>query len=336
VCFSTLEALKRNGAFAMSTLHISLFGKFCARRDEQILEGFDARKVQELFCYLLLHRDHSLSREVLASVLWPETTTALSKKSLRQALWQLQSALGSQGALASDRILVVDPEWIQLNAQADLWLDVAALEYASNVTQNIPGAELDSQKALMLQQVVQLYQGPLLEGWYNDWCILERERLQTLYLAMLDKLMEYYEARRDYETGLLYGMRILYNDRARERTHRRLMRLHYLNGDRAAALRQFEQCAITLEEELGARPSKGTMALYKQILADRLVVPEQAPASAEISHELSELLQPGVLDRLLQLQVVLADLQNQLGQSIQVVEEALASNSHGAQIKPAD
>lgn len=320
----------------MSTLNISLFGKFCVKRDGQVLEGFDARKVQELFCYLLLHRDHSLSREMLASVLWPETTTALSKKNLRQALWQLQSALGSQGALTSDRILVVDPEWIQLNAQADLWLDVAVFEYASNVTQNIPGAELDSQKALLLQQAVQLYQGPLLEGWYNDWCILECERLQTLYLGMLDKLMGYCEARRDYETGLLYGMRILYNDRARERTHRRVMRLHYLNGDRAAALRQFEQCSIALEEELGARPSKGTVGLYEQILADHLVVPEQAPVPAEISHELSELLQPGVLDRLLQLQAALADLQNQLGQSIQVVEKALASSSNGVQIKPAD
>ncbi len=79
----------------MSALRICLFGKFCVRRNEQVLDGFDARKVQELFCYLLLHRDHSLPRETLASLLWPDTTTAQSKKNLRQALWQLQSALGS-------------------------------------------------------------------------------------------------------------------------------------------------------------------------------------------------------------------------------------------------
>ena len=89
----------------MSTLKICLFGKFYVRRNEQVLDGFDARKVQELFCYLLLHRDHSLSRETLASILWSETTTAQSKKNLRQALWQLQSALGSQNEPANDRIL---------------------------------------------------------------------------------------------------------------------------------------------------------------------------------------------------------------------------------------
>lgn len=320
----------------MSTLHISLFGKFCARRDGQILEGFDARKVQELFCYLLLHRDHALSRETLASMLWPETTTALSKKSLRQTLWQLQSALAPQDETSHERILLVEPDWIQLNPEADLWLDVAVLEHAFELVQKIPGKELDTQHAQMLQNVVQLYRGPLLEGWYQDWCLYERERLQSMYLTLLDKLMGYCEARRDYETGLLYGMRILCYDRARERTHRRLMRLHYLNGDRASALRQYEQCSATLEEELNVSPSKGTVAIYQQILADQLDERDPVLTSMEPSLEISEFLLPGILNRLLQLQASLSDLQNQLGQSIQVVEEALASYSNSilAQAQP--
>ena len=97
----------------MSTLSIQLFGKFCVRRNDQVLEGFDARKVQELFCYLLLHRNHSLPRETLAGLLWPDTTTIQSKKNLRQALWQLQSALGSQTEPINDRVLLVEPEWVQ-------------------------------------------------------------------------------------------------------------------------------------------------------------------------------------------------------------------------------
>jgi DNA-binding SARP family transcriptional activator len=249
----------------MPTLRICLFGKFCVRRNEQVLDGFDARKVQELFCYLLLQRDRSLPRETLASILWPETTTAQSKKNLRQALWQLQSALHSQNESAIDRILLVEPDWVQLNSEADFWLDVVVFEQAFNSVQKIPGQELDSSKAQLLQDTVQLYQGPLLEGWYQDWCLLERERLQSMYLALLDKLMSYCEVHHDYETGLLYGMRIMCYDRARERTHRRMMRLYYLLGDRAEALRQYERCAAALEEELGIHPSKSTTAIYRQI-----------------------------------------------------------------------
>jgi DNA-binding SARP family transcriptional activator len=257
----------------MSTLRICLFGKFCVRRNEQVLDGFDARKVQELFCYLLLHRDHSLPRETLASILWPETTTAQSKKNLRQALWQLQSALGSQNERLDDRILLVEPDWVQLNSQANYWLDVAVFEQTFNLIQKIPGQELDSSTAQLLLDIVRLYQGPLLEGWYQDWCLLERERLQSMYLTMLDKLMSYCEVRQDYETGLLYGMRIMCYDRARERTHRRMMRLYYYLGDRAEALRQYERCAAALEEELGISPSKSTQALYRQIQADQLDEP---------------------------------------------------------------
>jgi DNA-binding SARP family transcriptional activator len=318
----------------MPTLSVYLFGKFCVRRDEQVLDGFDARKVQELFCYLLLHRDHSLPRETLASILWPDTTTVQSKKSLRQALWQLQSALGSHNESVSDRVLLVEPEWIRLNSEADFWLDIAVLENAFQLVQKVPGHELDTQQAQILQDAVQLYQGPLLEGWYQDWCLYERERLQSMYLAMLDKLMGYCEVRRDYETGLLYGMRIMCYDRARERTHRRLMRLHYLNGDRSAALRQFEQCAAALEEELNVSASKGTVALHEQILADQLEEPRPILAPAEISLEISEFLLPGILNRLLQLQAALSDLQTQVGQSIQVVEQALASYSLPVQAQP--
>ena len=318
----------------MPTLRVYLFGKFCVRRDEQVLDGFDARKVQELFCYLLLHRDHSLPRETLASILWPDTTTVQSKKSLRQALWQLQSALGSHNESVSDRVLLVEPEWIRLNSEADFWLDIAVLENAFQLVQKVPGHELDTQQAQILQDAVQLYQGPLLEGWYQDWCLYERERLQSMYLAMLDKLMGYCEVRRDYETGLLYGMRIMCYDRARERTHRRLMRLHYLNGDRSAALRQFEQCAAALEEELNVSASKGTVALHEQILADQLEEPRPILAPAEISLEISEFLLPGILNRLLQLQAALSDLQTQVGQSIQVVEQALASYSLPVQAQP--
>lgn len=318
----------------MLTLNIYLFGKFSVQRDGRELDGLDARKVQELFCYLLLHRDHALSRETLASLLWPETTTTLSKKNLRQALWQLQSGLGSQNELVSDRTLIVESEWIRLNPEAELWLDVAVLENAFQLVQKIPGHDLDNQKAQILHDAVQLYQGPLLEGWYQDWCIYERERLQSMYLAMLDKLMGYCEVRRDYETGLLYGMRIMCYDRARERTHRRLMRLHYLNGDRASALRQFEQCASALDEELNANPSKGTVELYERILADQLDELKSVCSSTEISSEISEYILPGILSRLIQLQASLSDLQTQVGQSIKVVEEALTSYALMAQGHP--
>lgn len=314
----------------MSKISIQLFGRFCVRRDEQVLAGLEAHKIQELFCYLLLHGHHSLSRESLASLLWPDTTTAQSKKKLRQMLWHLQSALGSQTEAVQDHILLVEPDQVQLNSQADLWLDVRAFEQAYNLVQSIAGQESDAQRVRALQNAVQLYQGPLLEGCYSDWCLYERERFQNMYLAMLEKLISYCEVHHDYDAGILYGMRIISCDWARERTYRRLMRLHYLNGDRAAALRQYEKCVAALDKELGVKPSKRTIALYKQILTEQLVEPEPTftPSETQPASELSTSPLIEALGYLTQLQECLADLQNQVQQSIQKVKHTLNNNSN--------
>ncbi len=316
----------------MPRLRIQLFGPFCVQRDEQIVAGFEAHKLQELLGYLLLHRHQPLSREALASLLWPDTTTAQSKKKLRQTLWHLQSTLGSRNESVHDRLLLAEADRIQINPEADYWLDVAAFEKTFELIQSIAGQQLDTQKAEALQYAVQLYQGPLLEGCYEDWCLYKREDLQSRYLAMLDKLMSYCEVHRDYSAGILYGMRIISCNKVREHTHRRLMRLYYLSGDRAAALRQYEQCAAGLEEELCVKPSKRTLALYKQILTEQIAEPEPpfTPPVAQPALECSTSSLIEALEHLTQLQEFLVDLQSQVQQSIQKVEQALNINSNSS------
>src|SRR4030095_16367938 len=128
----------------MAALRITLFGKLCLwGGDGQLLVGFDARKIQELVCYLLLHRDHPYPREVLASLLWSDCSTEQSKKYLRQTLWQLQNAIERQGDLINGRLLRVEPDWVTLDSQADLWLDVAVFEQAFPPVQNTQGRDLD-------------------------------------------------------------------------------------------------------------------------------------------------------------------------------------------------
>ncbi|HYO90651.1 MAG TPA: bacterial transcriptional activator domain-containing protein, partial [Pyrinomonadaceae bacterium] len=184
--------------------------------------------------------------------------------------------------------------------------------------------ELDDDSARMMREAVSLYQGDLLDGWYQDWCLYKREQLQNIYLTMLDKLMDYCEAHHQYEEGLDYGARILRYDRASERTHRRLMRLQYLAEDRTAALRQYERCVAALKEELGVRPAKRTVLLYEQISADHLDEALQPTAENGFAAAPATML-PEVLGRLRQLQEALADMQRQVRQSIQSTELALKS-----------
>ncbi|MEZ4768525.1 MAG: BTAD domain-containing putative transcriptional regulator [Caldilineales bacterium] len=252
----------------MNAVQVVLFGKFHIRFNGAELTGMEGRKTQELLAYLLVYRSRAHAREVLAETLWGESERTQTRKYLRQALWQVQSALEPCAGDGGQEPLVADPEWVQFNPVSPVWLDVAQFEDAYARTQGVAGAALDDPAVEAMSDAVKLYTGDLLEGCYQDWCIFERERLQNMYLAMLDKLIDWCQVREEYEVGLGYGEQILRYDRARERTHRRMMRLYYLAGDRTSALRQYEQLVRTLREELNVRPSRRSMRLVEQIRAD--------------------------------------------------------------------
>lgn len=314
----------------MDLLRITLFRKFGVRYNEQVLGGCDGGKMQELFCYLLLNRDRPHAREVLSSLLWRENcTTAQAKKYLRHTLWQIHTFLKSISGLDTNCLLVIEPEWIQLHSTAGLWLDVSVFEETYGAVKGVWGCHLTEKDMQALDQAVRLYEGNLLENWYQDWCMFERERLFQIYLILLDKIIDYCEEHQRFEDGLIYGQRVLYYDRARERTHRQMMRLYYAAGHRTGALRQYERCAAALKEELDIAPSDSTTKLYEEIRGHPPSQPslliEGNPAPPELDD---------VLQSLHQLQTDLAHMQHRVGQVAKSAASALrdtASSFQGQQ-----
>ncbi len=306
----------------MNALRIGLFGKFDVCCNGEPIEGLEGRKVQELLAFLLLQRSRAHSREYLAEMLWGQRAPAQSRKYLRQTLWQVHSALAAHGQDAGNESpLLVDDEWVSFNQRCELWLDVAVFEAAYDHAQGIAGSDLDGERAGGLRQAVQLYSGDLLQGCYEDWCLFERERLQNMYLGMLDKLVVFCEVNGEYEEGLAFGSQVLRVDRARERTHRQMMRLYCLARNRTDALRQYERCVEALREELDVMPSRRTLDLVERIRAGSLegVAPGVLPTNGASPDRTL----PDVLTRLQQLQMLLSDMQQELQQNIDAVETAL-------------
>jgi DNA-binding SARP family transcriptional activator len=220
---------------------------------------------------------------------------------------------------------------VQLSPDATLWLDVGEFERACAAAQGQQGAQLEPALADQLRAAVELYRGDLLEGWYQDWCLYERERLESMYLSALDKLMAFCETSGEFEAGLSYGARALRHDRARERTHRQLMRIYYLAGDRAEALRQYQRCVAALSADLDTRPSKPTVDLYQQILADQLNVPAAGPSLAAAGPATTF---PTLLGHLKQLIQTLASLQLQIHDKVQILEQALIDHNQDENANP--
>jgi DNA-binding SARP family transcriptional activator len=315
------------GSAIVYEFNVRLFGKFSVQRNDCEIESFPSAKAKELFCYLLLHRDRSHSREVLASLLSGDCATSQSKKYFRQTLWQLQQALHGHAPRHSDRLLRVDDESLRLDSQPSLWLDTAVFEQAFVPVRGVAGEQVSEKQARALQDAVSLYKGDLLEGYYQDWCLFQRERLQNIYTAMLDKLMGYCEVHRKFEVGIAHGELLLRQDQARERTYYRLIRLHYLAGDRAGALRQFQRCETALQKELGVLPSRRTLELYNRVRTDKLETDSHAPGQVSESSA-REISKSRFLSRLRAIRSLVLKVQHRLDREIREMDRAHSANSH--------
>jgi len=249
----------------MLALRVQLLGRFDIVCGGQATAALNNRSARELFCYLALHRDHPQRRETLAELFWKDATPAQARKNLRQAIWQIQCILRPLAGGADTGFLEVDPEWIQLNSSEQWQVDVARFESALQRCHGIPGAALDDTCRRHLEEAVDLYRGDLLEGWYQDWCVLERERFQNILLDVLEKLVCACATHHESERGLAHARRMLGYDPAREQVYRHLMHLYVIAGNRTQAIREYQRCERMLMQELGIKPSRQTVAMYEAI-----------------------------------------------------------------------
>jgi DNA-binding SARP family transcriptional activator len=305
-------------------LRIQLFGKLAVVRNGCALEPPQSAKAKELLCYMLLHRDQPHSREVVSNLFWGDRTTLQSKKYFRQTLWQLQQALHAWSA-GHQVELHADGDSLRLNTNPHSCLDTAAFEEAFNAAKGVAGENVGDEQARHLRDAVSLYRGDLLEGWYQDWCLFHRERLQNMYLAILEKLISYCEVREDFESGQAFGELLLRQDEARERSYYRLIHLRFLAADRAGALRLFHRCEAALKRELGVVPSKRTIELYNRVRADEIeATPGKTQAEARPADGLGI---ARVMPRLLRLRSLLARVQRRIQHDLHELDEALAADS---------
>src|SRR5690349_9537182 len=155
-------------------LQIRLLGQFDVRLDgKRVL--IPSRAGQSLLSYLVLTAGTPHRREKLAGVLWPDFADDSARKNLRHELWRIRKALSVQQSTPIDYLLA-EEFTIAFNRETGYWLDAAQMER--------PELDLGS-----LISNLSLYQGELLPGFYEDWIVLERERIRAIFDTKMEQLL---------------------------------------------------------------------------------------------------------------------------------------------------
>jgi predicted ATPase/DNA-binding SARP family transcriptional activator len=232
-------------------LEVRLLGKFDVRRGGKSI-ALPSRPTQSLFAYLILSAGTAHRREKLAGLLWPDSLEETARDNLRHALWRVRKALQSA---SSARFLRADDLTIGFEPSSEYWFDAAALE------------RLDEKaSADELITVLSEYQGELLPGFYDEWVVLEREHLNSIFEHKMARLMSLLQGEKRWLDILDWGERWIKLGQKPEPAYRALMYAHAAKGDMSKVATTFERCVKSLKE-IGVEPSDQTKELYGRLKA---------------------------------------------------------------------
>ena len=262
----------------MGKQHLFLFGM-----PHLVEEGrrvnIERRRGLALLAYLALARQPH-SRDLLAALFWPENDTASARAGLRRELHNLKKAL-------PENLIDTSGEHAGLAQNAQLWVDVhefeSLLERVKEHGHNLDPLAPDEaclQCLPRLEAAVALYKADFMAGFslsdsagFDEWQFFQGEKLRALLAQALQRLSTWHVGQGNYPPAIDHARRWLALDNLHELAHRALMRLYYASGQRAAALRQYQECQRLLEEQLGVDPEAETAELYQAIQSRQLARP---------------------------------------------------------------
>ena len=242
-----------------------LFGRFQIERKSKPIQ-LPTRKTEVLLAYLIMNPGKH-AREKIAALFWGDSSDTEARNSLRNSLAVINKNLGPN-------LLLTDRQIVEINPEYPLWVD--ALEFESQTTKYL--ADLNQE----INQVnLDLYQADLLSDFYDDWIFPVREHYRSLLFELLLQMTQEMRSRSEYKRAVEFAHKVLAFDSANERAHQHLMFCYMAQGDRSAALRQYENCQGALMDELGVDPATATTALYEWI---KQVSTDVKPFSAQITN----------------------------------------------------
>ena len=178
------------------------------------------------------------ARTAIAGQLWPDVPEARAHGSLRSVLWRLHKVAPGLITVSCGTLSLAD----------DVRVDVRELtEWARRAMD--PCAPTDG---LMADGLLPC---DLLPGWYDDWVLLERERLRQLRMHALEALAEKYAAAARYGDAVQAAYAAVRAEPLRESAHRTVVRVHLAEGNVAEAVRAYESFQAMLADEIGAAPT---------------------------------------------------------------------------------
>jgi DNA-binding SARP family transcriptional activator len=189
-----------------------------------------------------------VERSCAAGTLWPIGGELRAAGNLRSALWRLRRA-------GID--LIVADKW-SLMLSDEVVVDLRIMEeWAARL---IAGTATRDDLEVMQWHMDAL---DLLPGWYDDWALMERERVRQRLLHALEALCRALIDRGRYAEAVDVAMTAVSADPLRETAQCLLIEVHLAERNWREARRAFDFYREVLRAELGVEPGRPLLRLLQ-------------------------------------------------------------------------
>lgn len=210
------------------------------------------------------HR-RAVSRDELAQELWGDEAPPAWPKALSAIVSKIRGVLASVGLPASTlenafgcyQLLLPGDAFVDIEAAAD------ALHQAETSLRD--GDAVAAYAAAHVAAYI--LRRPFLPGEDTPWVASRRAELTALDARASAVAARVCREVGEYEAAIQHAEHAVTTDPFREAGWQELMLSHLGTGSPAAALRVYERCSKVLAEELGAKPSPSTEAVFREALA---------------------------------------------------------------------
>jgi DNA-binding SARP family transcriptional activator len=251
----------------LASLRIYLTGRIALENGSRIVGERDlpGRQGRVVLAFLAGQTDRPVSREHLASIIWPDAPPRALDTALNAILSKLRLALKKAGVSRTTAI-EMSGGTIQLVVPPDVWIDTDACANAIDEAEGAMRTGDTGRAWSHANVVISIARRPFLADEEAPWIEARRTKLRSLLARGLDVLSHISALNREPALAVQYAADIIQLEPFRESAYRHLMRLHVQMGNRGEALRVFGQCRELLRDELGANPSLETESLFLEIL----------------------------------------------------------------------
>lgn len=215
-------------------------------------------KAQELFAYLLHHRDQVIDRGILIELLWPDFEISRAAQQLYTTIYHIRQTLKNNGM---DTVSITPSEF-----GGGYRLDIGEANIDTESWENqVKELDLPSIHTIVhYEHVLNQYTGDYLGEYSYLWAEPERQRLSMVWLNLARKISAFYIEQDDIKAAIRVNQRIQHILPDAEESYFVLMKLYDALGEFGNVDEQYWLLTNKVERELASSVGEEIKSWYKR------------------------------------------------------------------------